>query len=217
MAKRAAHEQVTIRNPIERASWAWAGIGLVIAVGTVLWMIAAGGETIMVRDRYVWMSETEAYAWQPPLYLGLALLGYPLVRSLMLLRPLPAARLDPAGITLLDGAKVRAKWAEVDRIVLWRQRAKRFGVESWAPRIGIVRRSERTDNFRKAAEARHWTAADLRDNGVPAWLPGGIHKCSARLHPARAGALAAAVARFAPDLQVVDEREPDRRAPVPPA
>lgn len=216
MAKRVMGEQVTIKNPIEPASWVWAGIGLVIAIVTALLVAAAGGETIMIRDRYVWTSESEGYAWQPPLYIGLFLFGYPLVHTLLLFRPLPAARLDAAGITLLGGPKVRAKWPEVDRIVLWRKRVKRFGIVTWTSQIGIVRRSERTDNFLRSAQAKQWTAADLRENGVPAWLPGGIHKSSVRLVPARAEALAAAVARFAPDIQVVDEREPNHPKPVTP-
>jgi hypothetical protein len=214
MAKRVTGEQVTIRNPIELASWIWAGIGLLIATVTVLWMIAAGSETIMIRDRYIWVNETEAYAWQPPLYIGLFLFGYPLVHTMLLFRPLPAARLDAAGITFLGGPKVRAKWSEVDRIVLWRKRVKRLGFETWTSQAGIVRRGERTDNFQRSAQAKQWTTADLRENGVPAWLPGGIHKSSVRLVPARAEALAAAVARFAPGVQVVDEREPNHPRPV---
>jgi hypothetical protein len=168
----------------------------------------------MIRDRYVWVNENEAYAWQPPLYIGLSLFGYPLVRTMLLFRPLPAARLDAAGIMLLGGTKVRAKWSEVDRIVLWRKRVKRPGVDTWTSQVGIVRRSERTDNFRRSAQAKQWTTADLRENGVPAWLPGGIHKSSVRLVPARAEELAVAVARFAPGVQVVDEREPNDPRPV---
>ena len=51
-------------------------------------------------------------------------------------------------------------------------------------------------------------AADLRSNGVPEWLPGGIQKHSVRLSPARAKDLAAAVARYAPSVAVIDARDP---------
>ncbi|GAA4913697.1 hypothetical protein [Stackebrandtia albiflava] len=200
-------DRVVIRDRIPLSAWLWAAAGIVIVGVTVLAMIAAGGDDVMVRDRYaVW--ERETWAWTVPLYAGVAAVGYPLVFVIFRFRRLIALVCDRDGIVLRDRSRRRVRWTEIDRLVVWRRRTRRLGVPGWAPQVGVVLAGDRARNFQREAAGRTWSAADLRPNGVPEWLPGGIQKHSVRLSPARAKDLAAAVARYAPSVPVIDARDP---------
>jgi hypothetical protein len=216
MTEDAVPARIVIRHPIEIADLLWAAFGLLVLVATGFATAAAGWEDAVARDPITGDYTVETYAWAAPLMTGLALAGYPMLRTVFFVfNREKAVQVDANGIVLHGKAAVRARWGEIDRIVFWRKRVTRFGfVKRWEPQIGIVSRSERTANFQRAAGDRSWTAEDLRPNGVPEWLPGGIQKHSVRLSFRSAAEVVVVVARFAPDVPVSDEREPGRSTPV---
>ena len=209
--------EIAIKDRIERSTWLWLSFGLLVLLAAPWLLAAAGTDEVMARDPITGEYDVPTFAWAGMLMLVTTALGYPLMLVIGLFFRGPAVRLDAERIRLRGKAKVSARWGEVDRIVLWRRRVKRLGlIPDWEPQVGIVRDTARTKGFREAARGRRWDASDLRPNGVPEWLPGGVQKHSVRLSYRRASELAAAVAHFAPDLKVVDEREPGQAIPVEP-
>ncbi|MFG3339611.1 hypothetical protein [Glycomyces sp. NPDC048151] len=202
-------EHAVVRETVAPVNWVWAAIGLATLAAVPFVVAAAGNEEITVRNLRSWGPETETYAWAPPLYIAAAILGYAALRIIFMREAV--VRTDARGIRLRAKGSPRADWADVDRVVFWDRRIGRRR----RTHVGIVRRSERGENFARAAATRTWTAADIRPNGVPDWLPGGIQKHSAALDFRRAPQVAEAVARFAPHVRVTDEREPGRAATVP--
>ncbi|WP_051326067.1 hypothetical protein [Glycomyces tenuis] len=208
---------VTVTDRVQAPGWFGLALGIATLIVTPLAMIGAGSGTVHHWNRITMDYDIESWAWTEPLYMGTAALGFSLVLVIFFLRRPKVLHADAEGARLHGKGNARAKWEELDRVVVWRRRVRRLGfIPGWRPQVGLVRDTERTRAFQRAADAKRWGPADLRDNGVPEWLPGGIQKHSARLSHRRAPEVAAAVARFAPHLRVVDERFPDRSEPVTP-
>ena len=208
--------EITVKDRIEPSTWLWLSFGLLVVLVAPWLLTAAGTGEVMVRDRVTGI-ETQTYAWAGPLMLVVTALGYPLMLMIGMFFRGPAVRLDAERIQLRGRSKVFVRWSEVDRIVLWRRRVRRFGfIPGWEPQVGIVPNNSRTKGFQQVASGRRWDASDLRPNGVPEWLPGGVQKRSVRLSYHCGADLAAGVARFAPDIPVVDERNPGQAIPVEP-
>lgn len=209
--------QVAVTDRVQAPGWFGLALGIATLAVTPPAMVAAGS-----GEAYRWNPATmdydsQTWAWAQPLYIGAAALGFSLVLMIFFLRRPKVLHVDAEGIRLRGKGDARAKWEDLDRVVVWRRRVERLGfIPGRRPQIGLVRDTERTRAFRRAADAKRWGPDDLRDNGVPEWLPGGIQKHSARLSHRCAPEVAAAVARFAPRLRVVDERFPDRAVPVSP-
>lgn len=207
--------EITVKDRIEPSTWLWLSFGLMVLLAAPWLLAAAGTGEVTVRDSITGEYDETTYAWARPMMLIAAALGYPLMLAIALFFRAPAVRVDAERIRLRGKAKVSARWGEVDRIVLWRRRVRRLGlIPGWEPQIGIVPNTARTKGFDQAAAGKRWDASDLRPNGVPEWLPGGTQKHSVRLSYRCAPELAAAVARFAPDLAVVDGRDPGGATPV---
>lgn len=208
--------EITVKDRIEPSTWLWLSFGLLVVLAAPWLLIAAGTGEVTTRD-LVTGFETQTWAWVGPLMLVLAALGYPLMLVISVFFRGPAVRLDAERIQLRGRSKVFARWSEVDRIVLWRRRVRRFGcIPGWEPQVGVVPNNSRTKGFQQVASGRRWDIGDLRPNGVPEWLPGGVQKRSVRLSHRCGPELAAGVARFAPDVLVVDERDPGQATPVEP-
>lgn len=202
--------EITIKDRVEPA------LGLLVVLAAPWLLTVAGTGEVTVRDPVTW-HETQAYAWAAPLTLVVTALGCPLLLTISLFLRGPAVCLDAERIQLRGRSKVFARWSEVDRIVLWRRRVRRFGfIPGWEPQVGIVPAASRTEGFRQVASGRRWDASDLRPNGVPEWLPGGLQKRSVRLSYRCGSELASGVARFAPDTPVVDERSLGQATPTEP-
>lgn len=208
---------ITVRDRVRAPGWFGLALGIATLVVTPPAMIAAGSDTVYAWNDVTMAYDRETWAWAGPLYIGTAAFGFSVLLVICLLRRPKVLLADSSGIRLHGKGNARAKWEELDRVVVWRRRVRRFGlVPGWRPQVGLVRDTERTRGFQRSAGAKHWGPRDLRDNGVPEWLPGGIQKHSARLSHRRTPEVAAAVARFAPHLRVVDERFPGRSEPVSP-
>ncbi|MDA2808325.1 hypothetical protein [Nocardiopsis suaedae] len=204
--------EITVKDRLRLSTWLWLSFGLLVLLAAPWLVTAAGTGEVMVRDPVTGL-DTPTYAWAARLTGVLALLGYPLLLTIGLFFRGPAVRLDDERIRLRGRSKVSARWSEVDRIVLWRRRVRRLGfIPGWEPQVGIVADNDRTKGFQQAASGRRWEAGDLRPNGVPEWLPGGVQKRSVRLSFRCGPELAAGVARFAPDVPVVDGRDPGEAA-----
>ncbi|RKS05045.1 hypothetical protein DFP74_0633 [Nocardiopsis sp. Huas11] len=208
--------EITVKDRIEPSTWLWLSFGLLVVLAAPWLLTAAGTGEVTVSDRVTGL-ETQTYAWVGPLMWVLAALGCPLLLVIGLFFRGPAVRLNAERIQLRGKSKVFARWDEVDRIVLWRRRVRRFGlIPGWEPQVAVVPNNARTKGFQQVASGRQWDASDLRPNGVPEWLPGGVQKRSVRLSYRCGPELAAGIARFAPDIPVVDERDPGQATPVEP-
>lgn len=208
-------DAITVRDRVQAPGWFGLALGVATLVVTPLAMIRAGSGTIYYLDQITMEYDDESWAWTSPLYVGTAALGVSLVLVIFFLRRSKVLRADAEGIRLHGKGNARVKWEELDRVVVWRMRVKRFGfLPGWRPQVGLVRDTERTRAFQRTADAKRWGPEDVRGNGVPDWLPGGIQKHSARLSHRLAPEVAAAVSRFAPHLRVIDERSPGRPATV---
>lgn len=208
---------ITVRDRVQAPGWFGLALGIATLMVTPPAMAAAGSDTVYAWNELTMAYDRETWAWTRPLYVGTAAFGFSVLLVILFLRRPKVLFADSSGIRFHGKANARAKWDELDRVVVWRRRVKRFGlVPGWRPQVGLVRDTERTRAFQRNADAKRWGPGDLRDNGVPEWLPGGIQKHSARLSHRRAPEVAAAVARFAPRLRVVDERYPGSAEPVSP-
>lgn len=188
------------------------------------------GETIVYRQGGRDQSSPGWIAGPVVVLLGLV---WPVWRLVPLLRRTAAVRMDaerirlhpdfPAGGNFRADARVDVPWDEVDRLVVWRLRVKRFGfVPGWRPQLGVVKTVDQYGIAQKEPSERQRRSEDVRPDGVPVRLGHMMKARSVKLSAARAGAVAAAVRRLAPHVAVVDEREagrspriepPDRRDP----
>ncbi|WP_017571606.1 hypothetical protein [Nocardiopsis halotolerans] len=176
--------EITIKDRVEPA------LGLLVVLAAPWLLTVAGTGEVTVRDPVTW-HETQAYAWAAPLTLVVTALGCPLLLTISLFLRGPAVCLDAERIQLRGKSKVFARWSEVDRIVLWRRRVRRFGfIPGWEPQVGIVPAASRTEGFRQVASVRL------------------SYRCGSEL--------ASGVARFAPDTPVVDERSLGQAPPTEP-
>ncbi|THV36496.1 hypothetical protein [Glycomyces buryatensis] len=209
--------EITVKDRIEPSTWLWLSFGLLVLLASPWLLAAAGTGEAMARDPITGEYDVPTFAWAGMLMLVVGALGYPLALVISLFFRAPVVRLDADRVRLRGKAKVSVRWGEIDRIVIWRRRVRRLGfIPGWEPQVGIVPDTARTKGFQQVASGRDWAASDLRPNGVPEWLPGGVQKHSVRLSYRCAPELAAGVAHFAPDLVVVDERAPGQATPVEP-
>lgn len=214
-----APDEVVVNDRVVPSAWVCLGISLAILAASPFLLAASGtGETEwLYRNVGGYLVEREGPAWVATLCGLIALIGTPALYAGLMLRRLAAVRVDAERILLHGKGKPQAKWDELDRVVLWRRRVRRLGfIPGWKPQVGLVRDSERNRNFEHTAAGREWSRSDLRGNGVPEWLPGGIQKQSRRLSARSGPELAAAVARFAPRVRVVDQTAPGRARTVEP-
>lgn len=217
MSGNARLTDIAVKDRIELSTWLWLSFGLLVALAAPWILSAAGTEEVMALDPITGEYDVPTYAWAGPLMIVVMALGYPLALVFGLFFRGPAVRLNAERIQLRGKSKVFARWGEVDRIVLWRRRVRRLGfIPGWEPQVGIVPNNARAKGFQQAASGRRWDASDLRPNGVPEWLPGGVQKRSVRLSYRCGPELAAGIAHFAPDLVVVDERTPGQATPIEP-
>ncbi|MFC4333695.1 hypothetical protein [Salininema proteolyticum] len=182
------------------------------------WAVLAYGLAVVIAGPQAFLLTGDFAVWA---YTGaglVILLLPPLAVFLHILKPRPAVRLDARGVKLARTAfytsgkhrnAVHAKWDDVERVVVWRERVSLFGISGWSPRVGVVTANTKDGDVREGR-----SEADLRENGVPVWLAYKMGRDSVRLSPKKAREVAWAVAKVAPHIDVVDERIPGRFAKV---
>ncbi|MFC4333694.1 hypothetical protein [Salininema proteolyticum] len=197
------------------------GLAIAVLIAAPQLLLAVGGETMRVYDEdTAEIRDSPIWVWIVPLSLMLMVPGALSVRRA--LRRDPAVRMDATRLRLLRNdwnlidrrAKVRpikvsVKWEDVERVVIWRCRVTVLGrFSGWSPRIGVV--SNRTKKVSTEGE----NDRDLRENGVPVWLPPKFEKRSVRLSAVKAREVAWGVRRFAPHVEVVDRRRAGGPKPI---
>ena len=184
------------------------------------------GETIEYRRGL--RDETSPGWIAGPVVIVLGLV-WPAWRLIPLMSRMTAVRMDaerlrlyaeiPAGgnFRTHPDARVNIPWDEVDRLVVWRLRVKRFGfVPGWRPQLGVVRTVDQYGITQREPSKRQRLSEDARKDGVPVRLGHMMKARSVKLSPARAGKVAEAVRRLAPHVAVVDEREAGRSPKIEP-
>jgi hypothetical protein len=188
-----------------------------VLVATLPWMLAsAGSGPVEYRDHQTGQDRT-APAWVGVLVFAVPFLAWTGMKACNLLAKPAAATLGPGGLRLYeeigglymrrDTPDVDVPWTEVRRIVLWRRRTRRLGfIPGWVTHVGV----EKTDDWyqvsRKEPTARELATRDHRRDGSPIRLGSMLYARSVKLTPAAARRLAAAVARYAAGVELVDER-----------
>ncbi|SDE32984.1 hypothetical protein [Glycomyces harbinensis] len=196
-------------------------VALALALALLAWapfLIAdVAGETVEYRRGVL---DRESPGWiAGPVVIVLGLV-WPALRLIPLARRMTAVRIDAERIRLYaefptggnfrshPAARVDALWSDVDRLVLWRLRVKRFGfIPGWRPQLGVVTTADQYGVSQKEPSRRQRLSEDVRRDGVPVRLGHMMKARSVKLSASRAEDVAAAVRRVAPRVALVDERK----------
>jgi hypothetical protein len=187
------------------------------ALAVAPWAIAsAGSEPVSYQNSSG--SDSEAPAWLGVLVPLVPLAIWSGLKAYCLLRRPAAAIASPGGIRLYseDVAGMYARhtepdvdlpWEEVARIVVWRIRTKVLWlIPAWEARIGVEKTTDRYGVTQREATEEQLQSRESRPDGSPIRLGAMLNSRSVRLSPRGAVPIAAAAARFAPRVEVVDER-----------
>ncbi|MDA1358316.1 hypothetical protein O1R50_01715 [Glycomyces luteolus] len=200
-------------------------VAAVAVVATPWMLVSAGSDPVAYRDSRG--LDTEAPAWMGVLVYLVPLLGWSGMKAYHLLRRPAAAIVGPDGIRLFadvgglymraEAPRVHLPWDEVERIVVWRLRRKwLWCLPVWQSRVGVERTTDWYEVAQKEPSAKQRQSLRLRPDGSPVRLGAMLNARSVRLAPHRARVIAAAAARFAPGVAVVDERVPGRPRTIEP-
>lgn len=205
-------------------------IALALVVFTPWMLVSAGSELVLYRNEQG--LEVETPAWVGVLMLLVPFLGWAAVKAYHLLRRPVAAVVGPGGVRLhaesVSGLYLRDEepsvdlpWDEIVRVVLWRERRTWFGfVPVWQSQVGVEKTTDWYGVSQREPTAKQRQSRESRKDGSPIRLGAMLRSRSVRLGPHCAEAIATAAARFAPRVEVVDERvfgrspviEPRRRS-----
>ncbi|MEU6860182.1 hypothetical protein AB0B28_15070 [Glycomyces sp. NPDC046736] len=181
------------------------------------WMlVSAGSEPVEYRDQRT-LTDVTVPAWSGLLAFVIPFLVWPGMKAWYLLKKPAAAKLGPGGMRLFDdfsglylrqGAKkVNLGWDEVRRVVLWRRRTLWLKcIPGWTSQVGVEKRDDWYEADLREPTAKDLNSREHRPDGSPIRLGCMLRSRSVRLSPAAFNHLAAEIARFAPQVEVVDER-----------
>jgi hypothetical protein len=188
-----------------------------LVVAALPWMlVSAGSEPVSYQDSQG--QDTDMPAWLGVLILLAPLLGWSGIKVYHLLKNQAAAVIGPSGIRLYiegfggmylrqENPIVDVPWDEVARVVVWRLRQKSLGfIPVWESWIGVEKTTDWHEVSQKEPTEKQRQSAEARPNGSPVRLSSMLYSRSVRLGPHGAKAIATATARFAPRVEVVDER-----------
>lgn len=189
----------------------------VALLAAIPWMlVSAGSEPVEYRDQRT-QTDVTVPAWLGLLAFVVPFLVWPGMKAWNLLARPAAATLGPGGIRLYDDvgglyARKRVKaanlsWSEVQRIVLWRKRIRWLGfIPGWTSQVGLEKRGDWYEDSRREPTAEERSSPDHRPDGSPIRLGAKLNSRSVRLGPAAFKDVARAAARYAPQVEAVDER-----------
>jgi hypothetical protein len=189
-----------------------------VAIAATPWMLtSAGSDPIAYRDSRG--LDTEAPAWMGVLVYLVPFLAWSGMKAFHLLQRPAAAIIDPDRIRLfpeIGGLYLRAEtprvdlpWEEVERIVVWRIRRRwLWCIPGWESRVGVERTTDWYEVAQQEPTKKQQASRDFRRDGSPVRLGAMLNARSVRLAPRGATTIASATARFAPSVNVVDERTP---------
>ncbi|MCC3765058.1 hypothetical protein K3N28_18525 [Glycomyces sp. TRM65418] len=208
--------EVTVSERVRPQDLILFAITAVAVVATPWMLMSAGSEPVFYRDsRGV---DTEAPAWMGVLVYLVPLLGWSGIKAFYLLKSPTAAVIGPDGVRLFDEGvgglylrhdepNVNLPWDEVSRVVLWRRRRKWLGfIPVWESRVGVEKTTDWYGVTQREPSAKQRQSRETRPDGSPVRLGAMLYARSIRLGSHGARAIATATARFAPGVEVVDER-----------
>lgn len=188
-----------------------------VAIVAAPWMLmSAGSEPVPYENSQG--ADAEAPAWVGVLVFLVPLLGWSGIKAYYLLKHPAAAIVGPDGIRLFDEGggglylrhdepHVRLAWDEVERVVLWRLRRKSLGfIPAWESQVGVEKPNDWYAVSQREPTEKQRESPEARPDGSPVRLGAMLNARSVRLGPHGAKAIATAAARFAPHVEVADER-----------
>lgn len=209
--------QVAVAERLRPFDLALFTVTAAVLAATPRMLIDAGTETVEYRDHQTGR-DLEGPAWMGVLVFVLPLLAWAGAKAYHLLARPAAAVLDPRGVRLYpegagglyarsDTPAVDLSWDEVDRVVVWRLRKRwlRF-IPGWESQVGVQKPDEWHEVSQREPTTKQRNSPEARRDGTPVRLGSMLKSRSVRLSPRAARRLAAAVERFAPHVQVADER-----------
>jgi hypothetical protein len=187
------------------------------ALAAAPWMlISAGSEPVAYRNSTG--GDSEASTWLGVLVPLVPLLAWAGIKAYHLTRRSVAAIAGPGGIRLFSedfgGMYARFRepdvdltWEEVERVVVWRLRTKLLWLfPAWESRVGVEKTTDRYGVTQREPTEAQRRSNESRPDGSPVRLGSMLNSRSVRLSPRGAARIAEAAARFAPGVEVVDER-----------
>ncbi|SDE16400.1 hypothetical protein [Glycomyces harbinensis] len=187
------------------------------ALAAAPWMlISAGSDPVAYRNATGGDSEA-------PIWLGVVVPLVPLlvwsgIKAYHLTRRPVAAIAGPGGIRLFseDSGGMYARfrepdvdlpWEEVERVVVWRLRTRPAWLfPAWESRVGVEKTTDRYGVTQRGPTEAQRRSREARPDGSPVRLGSMLNSRSVRLSPRGAVRIAEAAARFAPGVEVADER-----------
>ncbi|CAM3238628.1 hypothetical protein [Stackebrandtia soli] len=209
---------IVVRESADARDLLWLLVALGVIAG-VIWLIAsgAGSELITTRDPRTGL-ETESPAWIGIPILAFVALAWPTIRLGSLLARPTMAVVDATGVRLHKATlahlrssepTVEATWDAIDRVVVWRLHTGRLGPVSTARTlIGLELSNDYYEIHKKSPGPKDRESTMIRRSGVPKRLGVLMKTRSVAASSRQIRDLADAVARFAPDVPVVNERTP---------
>jgi hypothetical protein len=218
--------EITVPERVRARDLVLFAITSVALLATPWMLVSAGSEPVFYEDSQG--HETEMPAWVGVLVYLIPLLAWSGLKVYHLLENPAVAVAGPDGIRLFgevggglyarkDEPVVDLPWDEVERVVLWRIRRKWLGfIPTWESRVGVEKTTDWYGVTVKKPNAKQRQSRAARLDGSPIRLGAMLKSRSVRLGPHGAKAIAAATARFAPRVEVIDERtfgKPERIDP----
>lgn len=220
--------ETTVTERVRTGDLVWFAITAALVAATPWMLMDASGDTVEYRDsRGMWQ---EGPAEAGLLFL-VAVVVLPVgLKAFNLLRGPVAVGMDEKGIRLFadagwgmhlrkDAPAVDVPWGEVERLVVWRRSGKLLGfIPVRTTMLGVEKSSNWYEVSRREPSERQRRSDGHRKNGVPVRLGHMMLAQSVRLSGRAAEDVATGAARFAPSVEVVDERSAgERQAIVPKA
>ncbi|GAA2136584.1 hypothetical protein [Glycomyces algeriensis] len=202
-------------------------VALALVVALPWMLMSAGSEPVEYRDQRTG-SETTVPAWAGVLWFVIPFLVWPAMKAWNLIRKPAAATLGPGGIRLYrevgglyardNGKKVNLGWDEVQRIVLWRKRTRWLWlIPGWTAQVGVEKPDDWYEVSRREPTEQERKSRGHRKDGSPIRLGAMLNARSIRLGPVAFKHLAEAVATYAPQVEIVDERVHGKREVIRPS
>ncbi|GAB3649395.1 hypothetical protein [Glycomyces tarimensis] len=213
---RRPNDEITIADRIRLGDLLWFTTAAALVAATPWMFMDSAEETVVYRSSGGVDTETSV-----PLTLAFFLLivvAWTAAKAFYLLRGPVVAKIDAEGLRLFsegirllhvrrDTPSVDLPWNEVQRLIVWRQQTRILGLfPGWRTRLGVEKTGDYYTVSQKEPSAKERASKEHRENGSPVRLSQTLLSRSVGLSPLCLRAVAEAVADFAPDIEVVDER-----------
>lgn len=218
---------IAVPDRVRLGDLLWFATAAVLIAVTPWMFISSAGETAEYRTEQGSYAETPV-AFPLAIFL-LIVLAWAGTKAYFLLRRPVVARIGSEGVRLFpegvrglrrrqDTPAVDVPWNEVRRLILWDRSEKLlFFIPGKRTQLGVEKINDAYSVVQKEPTEQQRQSRDHRDNGSPVRLGSMLLSRSVEFPPRGAKAVATAVAAFAPNVQVLDERRFGKPQVVEPA